>query len=369
MAKLQFISCLLVATTALLSGVAEAGGHGDRRSTYVKHPASIQKALDRARPGDTIVVGAGTYEEHLTIRKDGITLIGKDAILVPPTKPAKPGCDLPNDCLGLAGINATVQLTTGICIQGSGIELLPFEKEHRKVKSVDRYIKDVTVEGFDVRGFDGINIAVLGAKNTKVLRNTASDGGQYGVLTVGSKSTLIKENRVKSASLLFIAICMDDKSDVHVTKNTVSDYGIGLCVQTNGAKVNKNTVSNCCVGAFVDPGIDGAKVLDNTISNTNPICGMLPEVAVSGIAVGGAKNTKVSGNKVTGITDNGNANFVAAGIAVFDFGIPTPLIATGNIITGNEVTGNDQDLLVFTNGTDNKITKNTCNTPAELCTL
>ncbi|KAH6670265.1 pectin lyase fold/virulence factor [Plectosphaerella plurivora] len=352
MAKLQYISCLLVATTALLSGVAEAGGHGDRRSTYVKHPASIQKALDRAKPYDTIVVGAGTYEEHLTIRKDGITLIGKDAILVPPTKPAKPGCDLPNDCLGLAGVNATVQLTTGICIQGSGIKLLPYKKEHRKVESVDRYIKDVTVEGFDVRGFDGINIAVLGAKNAKVLRNTASDGGQYGVLTVGSKSTLIKENRVKSASLLFIAICMDDKSD------------------TNGAKVTKNTVSNCCVGAFVDPGIDGAKVLDNTISNTNPICGMIPDVAVSGIAIGGAKNTKVSGNKVTGITDNGNDKFVAAGIAVFDFGDPTPLIPTGNIITGNEVKGgNDQDLLVFTQGTDNKITKNTCDTPAELCKL
>jgi nitrous oxidase accessory protein NosD len=363
MAKLQFISCLL-ATAALLSGVAEAGGHGDRRPTYVKHPASIQKALDRAKPYDTIVVGAGTYEEHLTIRKDGITLIGKDAILVPPTKP---GCGLPNDCLGLAG-NLTVQLTAGICIQGKDIDLLPYEKEHRKVQDVGRYVKDVTVEGFDVRGFDGLNIAVLGAKDTKVLRNTVSDGGQYGILTVGSKSTLIKENRVKSASLLFIAICMDDKSDVHVTKNTISDYGIGLCVQTNGAKVTKNTVSNCCVGAFVDPSIDGARVTANTISNTNPICGFIPEVAVSGIAVAGAKNTKVSGNKITGITDNGNDKFVAAGIALFDFGFgAVPDVASGNTITNNEVKGNDQDLLVATSGTDNKITKNVCDTPAELC--
>lgn len=356
MAKLHLISCLFVALTALLFGLVEAGAP---RSTYVKHPASIQQAIKRAKPGDTIVVGKGTYKEHLTINKDGIKLIGKGAILVPPTKPTY---EEPNDCVGLAG-NKTVAKTAGICIVGSGVELYEYEKEHRKLKSVKRRVKDVTVEGFDVRGFNGLNIAILGAKNARVAHNTVTDGGEYGILTVGSISTVVTENRVKTTSLLFIGICMDDTSDVRVTKNTVSDYGIGLCIQTKGAKVSQNTVFNCCVGAFVDPGIDGARVTDNRIRDANPICAQLPNTTASGIAVGGGTNAVIKGNKITGISDFGNKETFAAGIAVFDFGA----VASGNKVVDNELRKNDQDLLLFSTGKDNTFSKNDCKTPAELC--
>ena len=37
---------------------------------------SIQKAVDNANPGDTIIVANGTYNESVTINKDNINLIG-----------------------------------------------------------------------------------------------------------------------------------------------------------------------------------------------------------------------------------------------------------------------------------------------------
>ncbi|CRK15197.1 hypothetical protein BN1708_017356, partial [Verticillium longisporum] len=157
---------------------------------------------------------------------DGIRLIGDKAILRPPvTAPKKP-----NGCVGLAGDGTAA----GICIIGPKVKLDPFPgQEHRKVASVDKAVRDVRVEGFEVRDFQGLNIAIVGAKNTEVKHNTVVDGTAYGILTVGSVATRITGNKVSSSSLLFIGICMDDKSDVAVTKNTISDYGIGLCVQTN----------------------------------------------------------------------------------------------------------------------------------------
>ncbi|KAM0276458.1 hypothetical protein ACHAQH_006723 [Verticillium albo-atrum] len=350
MARLSLVSYLIFIFTAVLCAGVEAS-YG-RSPTRVKEGQSIQRAINRAHPGDTILVGKGTYYEQLTISKDGIRLIGNKAVLKPPgTAPKKP-----NGCVGLAG-DGTV---AGICIIGPKVTLDPFPgQEHRKVNKVDRYVRDVRVEGFEVRDFQGLNIAIVGAKNTEIKHNTVVDGTAYGMLTVGSFGTRISDNRVKSSSLLFIGICMDDKSDVQVTKNTISDYGIGLCVQTNGAKVSHNTVFNCCAGAFVDPGIDGAKVTDNNISKSNPAC-----PSAGGISIAGATNTKVSGNKVYGITDNGNPELISSGIAIFDF---NGGVASGNVVVNNVLKKNDQDLLVATAGKNNKVSNNKCSTPEALC--
>ncbi|KAM0335672.1 hypothetical protein ACHAQA_000721 [Verticillium albo-atrum] len=349
MARLTLVSYLLFLFTALLCARVEAGyGHGPR---YVREGQSIQRAINKARPGETIIVGKGHYREQLTISKDGIRLIGHNAVLEPPHKPPKK----PNDCVGLAGGDTAA----GICIIGHDVELLKFEKEHRKVHSVGRYVRDVKVEGFEVKGFSGLNIAVVGAKNTEIRHNTLVDGDAYGALTVGSISTHISDNRVKAAKLLFIGICMDDKSDVHVTDNYISDYSIALCVQTNGARVSGNKVRNSCGGVFVDPGVDGARITDNNIGTSPKECD-----AAGGIAVAGATNTKVSGNKVFEISDFGKPALVSSGIAIFDFDGRT---ASNNVVSHNVLKKNDQDLFLGSAGTNNKFVNNKCKTPGDLC--
>ncbi|KAH8907377.1 pectin lyase-like protein [Coniochaeta sp. PMI_546] len=322
----------------------------------VKAGQSIQAVINDAQPGDHIVVEAGTYTEQLTITKNNIQLSAKQGVfIVPPSNP------IVNSCSGLAGPGTEA----GICISGANIVFGDLEMPgHRKVTSVGTYVENVKVEGFTVIGF-GLNIAILGAKDADVRKNTVSEGGWYGILTVGSISSLVTRNTVNTSSVFFIGICMDDKSDVHVTQNVISDYFIGLCVQTNGADVGHNKVSDCCFGAFVDPLVNGAKVTHNHIGPVNPLCQAQFGNFSGGILIDGAINAEVRHNRISGYTGFGNPNAISYGIGIAD---EPGAVATGNQVTHNTLYDNDLDILYYTSGTGNEVAHNNCTTPSNLCT-
>jgi nitrous oxidase accessory protein NosD len=339
--------------------VASSHDHGD--TIHVRSGQLIQAAIDGAHRGDRILVEAGTYAEQLTIANDGIALVGLGAILV------RPKGSIQNTCSGLAGKDTEA----GICVTGSDVKLADFVGEHRKVLSVGRPVEDVSITGFQVHGFSGENIAVVGAQDTRVTGNRLMDGPTYGFLTDGSNNTQVTGNTIVSATLGFIGLCMDDVAGVHVSNNHISGYNIGLCVQTSGADVRNNDVSDCCIGAFVDPGIDGAKLRHNHIGATNPSCKTQPGFfGAYGIIIDGAVNTDIRHNRITNQTDSGVADIFSAGLAIFDEPAVTPVaIASGNVVKQNTLLNNDLDLLVFTSGTSNVITRNKCSSssPDGLC--
>ena len=370
---------LVTIYVALIGLICPVSTHPDRSGPiHVHNGNSIQAAIDSAKPYDHIIVEAGNYTEQLTISKDGITLIGHNAILVPPSSPET------NLCSGLAGPNFFTNLDTqaGICITGSNVVLATFISEHRKVVSVGRRIQDVSVTGFSISGFDGLNIAIVGAKDTSVCDNTLTDGAQYGALTVGSKNSVIERNTVVSnppiapnTFLRFIGICMDDVSAVTIAYNSIDGYNIGLCVQTDGANIHDNHVQNCCIGAYVDPGVNGAELQDNKFRNTNPVCkedvNVSGAFAVWGIVIAGSSNTLVKGNRISGITDFGqDKGFPAAGMAVMD-DLPggTGDLGSGNTVVDNKIVHNDVDLQVTATGAGNTEKQNVCKVslPAGLC--
>ncbi|KIX92476.1 uncharacterized protein Z520_11796 [Fonsecaea multimorphosa CBS 102226] len=352
---LVFVWLCVWLASSVTAGVDWYGG-----AIHVNAGESIQAAISAAHPGQMILVAAGTYAEQLTITTDGLQLVGQGAILVPPTSYDQ------NTCSGLAGPNTEA----GICITGQDIELADFVVEHRKVLSVGRPVQGVVVTGFEVQGFSGLDIAVVGGQDVQVKGNTLYDGARYGCLTVGSKNSLIDANTVASTTpgedqLLFIAICMDDVSDVHVTKNTISGYSVGLCIQTEGAYVSGNDVTNACYSAFVDPGTTGAQVISNHISDGDPLCATVPNAALIGIAVLGGFGTQIQANLVEGMTAAGT-NGSAVGIALLN-DPTTGLDAANNVVTGNVLRGNDVDIFVETPGQGNVVEGNQCSTPAELC--
>jgi nitrous oxidase accessory protein NosD len=69
-------------TLLVASGVALAAGIGSAaaQSSVVGPGESIQKAVNAADPGDTIVV-RGVHREDVVIRKNGIKLRGYDLLL------------------------------------------------------------------------------------------------------------------------------------------------------------------------------------------------------------------------------------------------------------------------------------------------
>jgi hypothetical protein len=348
MGKLNRI--FLVAACAAIITPASAYPRGN--TIRVKSPASIQAALDAASGGDKIIVETGTYAEQISITKNGITLIGKDVIIVPPTEPVT------NACTNLAGEGKQA----GICIAGSDIVYVdqPFDGQHKKVQSVGTYVKDAKVSGFTVQGFSGLNIAVLGAKNADVTYNTVSAGPQYGMLTVGSKDTDIKHNTVLPGG--FIGICMDDTSSVEIANNEISGYYIGLCVQTAKADIHDNTVHDSCIGAYVDPNISGARLHENTFRDTATWCDKT--YGLAGVIISGAKNTVLRSNTFTniGLDQSGAAVVVQDDEA-------TGAVATGNNIQKNTFSANNLDIYAPSKGKGNVIKKNTCTTsfPAGLC--
>lgn len=348
-----------------------SAGHG-ASTIYVKNDDSIQAAINSANSGDRIVVESGTYAEQLTISKDGIALIGQNAILVTPPSPTT------NTCSGLAGKDFQGKDTqAGICVEGSDVVLAEFVQEHRKFVSVGHRVKDVSITGFSVRGFLGLNIAIVGAQDALVTHNTLTDGGYYGLLTVGSTNSRIKRNSVVSSPptppntfLRFIGICMDDVGPVTVRHNVISGYLIALCLQTDGADIYNNHVRSCCVGGYVDPGKSGIKIRDNEISDANPACkdDSSGSFGVWGILITGAVDTFVNGNKISGTTDSGRQGRTATGVAVID-DIGTGAVASGNRVVQNQLWNNDVDLVVDTKGKGNVVKHNKCKVsiPPNLC--
>ena len=329
----------------------------------VKPNQSIQAALTAAKKGDTITVEAGTYTEYLTISKSDITLIGKPGakLVSPSTPPSKP-----NPCTGLAEVNGT-KVDAGICIHGKNVVLDVYKPElqHRKFISVEQRVKNVVVSGLTIQGYQGINVAVVAGSNVRVKHNTLLDGGQYGFLSVGSKDTLAAHNAVKSsAGLLGIAMCMDDYTSAEFSNNDIAGYFIALCTQTARGVVKKNTVKQCCIGPFVDPGIVGARVIENTVRDRNPACPPGEKSVGAGIVLLGARDTIVKRNVVEGIRSGG----FGVGVFISD-DAATGEKATGNVVQGNRLKDNDLDVLSVAAGA-NTVQGNTCGSglpPGDMC--
>src|ERR687894_1078969 len=149
---------LLVAGGVALA-VTKIGSAGAQRSV-VGPGESIQKAINAAHPGDTIVV-RGVHREDVVIRKDGIKLRGEDAVI---EAPARAKADSP--CSKAFGPEA-------ICVLGD----VNLKTEKLEGPSVS----DVSVSGFTIRGFkiagkvgeSAYVIDVIGARNATVVGNRA----------------------------------------------------------------------------------------------------------------------------------------------------------------------------------------------------
>jgi parallel beta-helix repeat protein len=329
--------------------------YGNKKVIRVGKGQSIQEAINRANSGSRIEVSRGEYREQLEITKDGITLIGKDAVLIAPDKYEKNRCTGLSQTFTAPGLPPAIDTNAGICIYSKEVVLssAPYSSEegHKKVELVRRPIKDVQVSGFDIRNFDGQNIALYGGKNVRISDNKLTDGGRYGFLTAGSKGTVAENNIVIGSKPDFIlglaiAMCMDDHSNAEFSNNDVKGYFIGLCTETSGGVNKGNKVRNTCLGNVIDPNVRDVKLLDNHISTRDTNC--YPGTG-AGIAMLGAIDAVVKGNKVEGFGKEVNGT----GIFLSDWNGVT---AVGNTVKKNELKNNDLD--IFVNSTANNYVRN-----------
>jgi hypothetical protein len=305
----------------------------------VQAPQKIQPAIDAAAPGDIIKVKAGTYNEQLVFNgKNGITLIGTNAILNPPAIISV------NDC---SYITPAI-LPVGICINGKTTGS-PAAGEHIVVAQSGPQIKNTVVSGFKVSGFPGANIAVIGAIDTTVSGNTLLDGGVFGLISITSTNTMATGNIITSSAIGTTGMSMADTAASTFLKNNVTGYATGVRIEVSSGIVKDNYINNCCMGITVNPKVAGAVLSTNHIKDVNPVCSLPTNTdPAGGILVNGGIKSNIKGNVASNLHRAGNA----AGITLTDSTTP-PSVASDNRFLLNFLLFDDVTIKKATTGTGN----------------
>ena len=418
---------MFVALIAVSSVQSE--GSAQAADKVVGPGESIQKAVNAADPGDTIVV-RGVHREDVVIRKNGIKLRGEDAVIEAPTT-AK--ADSP--CSKFVGG------PEAICVLGD------FNPE---TGEVNKRVRDVSVSGFTFRGFkdkDAFVIDVFAARNatvvgnrikgnvakgiifgksvnttiaknhiigspegiiveassrttvagndlidnsfgvilidstgTKFLSNDITDSTLSGMLILGSTGTKIVSNDIIRSGEAGIAMFGPERASNagKVVGNNISGGAWGILLQlANGGSFTGNTIRNNCAGMFFesfgfDEPVVGLEVKGNTVENNTRSCRAAQldrNFSGIGIALFSTKDMEVKGNHLSGNIPSGPTP-VSGGVVVsvnpYDDTAQKP---TNNSVIGNHFGRNKPDIFYDKSGSGNRFLGNLCNTsvPSSLC--
>src|SRR5215203_2091846 len=264
------LTLLVASGVALAVGIGSAGA----QSSVVGPGESIQKAVNAADPGDTIVV-KGVHREDVIIRKNGIKLRGVGNAVI--EAPARAKAD--SLCSRVSG-------PTAICVLGD------FNPETGEVR---RYVEDVSISGLMVRGFETVGIDVAAARDATVtkIRAVGNKNGMGTALSVGTKflSNVVRDSGED-------AIGLEQARDVTISGNDVegsSNSGIFIEKGTN-ATISSNDLTDNNLGMLVVKST-GTKILSNDITDTTEV----------GTVIFDSTGTKILSNDVirfgnTGIT-------------------------------------------------------------------
>jgi len=352
------MAVVLAAVASLLLVAVPVSAHG---VTIVRPGQSIQAAVDAARPGATIVVKRGRYAENVAITTDGIKLKARGATLVPPASPR------PNAC------SADAPAEDGICATGQ----VDFPQDGPP--TVSDPISDVTISGFEVKGFAGIGILFVGAENPVVANNRAEDNVEYGIARFVSTGGRIVGNEASGSEEAGIYVGDSPDADVLVAANRSFDnhlFGFFLRDAANGRVVANRSEGNC-VGAIVlntGPNVAGHwRFLGNGIQDNDGFCAGnaeegTPPLSGIGVAISNASDNQLFGNVIRDNNPSGDVPF-SGGVVVAGVGAPGANPPSRNLVQGNSILGNQPDVFWDRSGQDNVFRGNLCRTsvPDGLC--
>mgnify|MGYP000621436754 CR=1 FL=1 len=177
--------------------------------------SSIQKAVDRAKPGDTILVYPGIYRESVTVDVSGITI--KAAQYSEKSRPDEP------EILDAQGEDAALTITG----------------------------TDVTVHGLTLRNAARAGIKVE-ANGAEIARNrTLGPAETTGLLIEGARGVSVRRNELRK---LESGITVTGQSgDVLIRDNRIHRCGTGIAVrgEANGLTAKHNDLERNRIGILV----------------------------------------------------------------------------------------------------------------------
>ena len=303
------------------------------KTRVVKPGKSIQAAIDKSKPGDTVEVRKGTYREALQISKDDITLLGEKGVVLkqpatPPTTTCSQMAEKPTDVVGICIVG---HVTIGA--QGP---------------TLDKQVSGVRVERIDVNGFSADGVFIFGGKKVVLKTNVLEDNGGYGAFSNTSQGTRFINNDVLSNGAPGLYVGDSPHANATIRNNYArGNAGEGILLRNaSHGHVRKNILKKNCAGLLVladAPGPARKWTIDHNASSfNNKACPGEPddgEPAVSGIGIGliGAQDTTLAFN---GLYKNASdkPSFAHGGIVVSTGVEGTPehnLLIKGNALDSN----------------------------------
>ncbi|MFG3227902.1 nitrous oxide reductase family maturation protein NosD [Kitasatospora sp. NPDC048194] len=339
-------------TTALAALAAAPAAHAAGTLHLVQPGESIQRAVDAAKPGDTVELLPGTYRGSVRITTPGLTLRGAGDLSV-----ITPGDGRENAC-AVAG--------HGVCVVGT--EQAP--------------LADVTVESLAVTGFARNGIDASGTTRLTVRATHVHDNAQQGIsqemstkaTIIGNRSTDNGQSGVFLANYAYREGGAPDTGGTVVAGNVLTGNRVGVTVRRlRVLTIEGNEVSGNCAGVFVvgDENAPRAGDLDvrrNRVVANNKFCAANPRLGAiqgAGIVLTGTEGTRVTDNDVH---DNVGTTDFSGGIVLYKSAVGVP--NSRATVSDNRLSGNGPaDLADHDTGTDNAFARNTCSVsvPAGRC--
>ncbi|RMH21446.1 MAG: hypothetical protein D6696_05815 [Acidobacteria bacterium] len=302
------------ATGAGPPSAAGAAGEGPARRV-VRPGESIQRAIDAARPGDTVEVMPGVYHQSLTLDVSGIRLIGRR-------------------------IDGELPVLDGRGVLADGII---------------GAASDLVIEGLVIRDFTANGVMINLAQNLVFRRLHLERTGLYGVYPVETIGVLIEGCTVTGAR--DAGLYVGQSKDVVVRGNRAYGNVTGIEIENSvGAVVEDNEVYDNAGGilVFALPDVPskvsrrcrvvGNRVYDNNHPNfADPSAIVAAVPPGTGIMILAADDVEVAhneirGNRSFGVAVAGLDSFFGRG-SVYDVD-PYP---DRNRIHGNRLSGNGTD--------------------------
>jgi nitrous oxidase accessory protein NosD len=278
------------------------------RTIVVWPGQSIQAAINRAHPGDTVLIKPGVYHQSVQIRTDGITLRGFGAfyggtVIVPPKHFPNTICNNPN-----------VFGPTGICILAKKINL--------NTGAVITPVRDDTVTNLLVSGFPSNGVFGYGTDGLRVTQVVAKNDGDYGISRFESTKTVFADDVAIGNDEAGFYVGDSPDADTVVRDDQAFGNQFGIFVRhAREVLVTNNFVSGNCQGILVlDDGQPGGAgrvtIVYNHVVRNNKFCPKseeAPPTQGGGILLLGATHSLVAFNSVTG---NSGKQINSGGIVV-----------------------------------------------------
>jgi Periplasmic copper-binding protein (NosD) len=358
----QFIRVVLLAAGYMIGCLTLVSPTSAVANTHLVHPGdSIQAAVDAASPGDTIMVGAGTYRESVKIQTDGLTLGSKGSVTLKPLKYGDGQCYLPGHVAGFCVVPADFDPSVG---------------------SYTRRVRDVTITGFRIVGFDD-GVFGFGTENLKVSHVVAINNTDYGVASFDGIGTRFTRNATSGSHDAGIYVGDSVDANAVVTNNLSWDNALGILIRhSHKVVLSHNKVWGNCLGVFLLSDIEAGgsghiTVQHNRVSANNNVCpnfeGFLPDLGGGGIVLAGSQHDIIFQNVVT---DNRGNTLFSGGIVLITNTLPNPDqsfdVSKDNLVALNRLSGNEPaDIVTDAASTPNVFVRNRCDTsiPDGLCTF